>query len=52
MNILDQLQIILFKEEIKVYGVKTSIVTRIAKEYYKTIGTMKKEDVFYYVKSY
>jgi len=35
-----------FKEEIKVYGVKSAIVGQIAKKYYPQIKDLKKEEVF------
>ena len=35
-----------FKEEIKVYGVKSEIVNKIAKKYYPEIKELKKEGVF------
>ena len=35
-----------FKEKIKIYGVKTAIVSKIGKEYYKLIKNRKKEEIF------
>lgn len=35
-----------FKEEIKVYGIKTSKVTEISKKYYLEIKELKKENIF------
>lgn len=35
-----------FKEEIKVYGVKSEIVNKIAKKYYPEIKDLKKEEIF------
>ncbi|MDY6865171.1 MAG: DNA alkylation repair protein [Halobacteriota archaeon] len=35
-----------FKEEIKFYGVKTSIVTKISKESYGKIASLRKEEIF------
>jgi len=35
-----------FKEKIKLYGVKTTLVTKIAKVYYKEILAMDKKEVF------
>lgn len=35
-----------FKEKIKLYGVKTSIVTKIAKEFYNRIKDLPKEQIF------
>lgn len=35
-----------FKEKIQLYGVKTAIVTKISKEYYKQIAARSKEDIF------
>lgn len=35
-----------FKEKIKTYGVKTAVVTKIAKEHYKAILSMDKKEVF------
>lgn len=35
-----------FKEKIKYYGVKTSIVSKIGKEYFKLIGDKTKSDIF------
>ncbi len=35
-----------FKEEVKPYGVKTSVVTKIVKDYDKVLLTMPKEEVF------
>ena len=35
-----------FKEKIKLYGVKTSIVTKIGKEYFKEIKGKKKSEIF------
>ena len=35
-----------FKEKIKLYGVKTAIIKKIGKEYYKSIKNKEKEEVF------
>ena len=35
-----------FKEQIKAYGVKTSIVTKISKESFKEIAGLKKNEMF------
>ncbi len=35
-----------FKEDIKVYGIKTSIATTISKKYYSEIKKLKKEEIF------
>jgi len=35
-----------FKEKIRLYGVKTAIVTRIGKEYFKDIKNKKKTEIF------
>ncbi|MBN2251326.1 MAG: DNA alkylation repair protein [Candidatus Altiarchaeota archaeon] len=35
-----------FKEEVKLYGVKTATVSRIAKEYYKEIKDKEKKEIF------
>ena len=35
-----------FKEEVKLYGIKSAVVTRIGKEYYKTISNKSKSDIF------
>jgi 3-methyladenine DNA glycosylase AlkD len=35
-----------FKEKIRFYGVKTAIVSKIGKEYYKLIKDRKKEEIF------
>jgi 3-methyladenine DNA glycosylase AlkD len=35
-----------FKEEVKLYGVKTSVVAKIAKRYFVQIGEMDKDGVF------
>jgi 3-methyladenine DNA glycosylase AlkD len=35
-----------FKEEVKLYGVKTAIVSRIAKEHFKEIKDKEKKDIF------
>lgn len=35
-----------FKEKIKLYGVKTAIVSKIGKEYFKTIKDKKKTEIF------
>ncbi|MDY6958556.1 MAG: DNA alkylation repair protein [Halobacteriota archaeon] len=35
-----------FKEEIKFYGVKTSIVTKISKESYEKIADLRKDEIF------
>lgn len=35
-----------FKEKIKVYGIKTAIVSNIAKKYYKEIKTVYKKEIF------
>ncbi len=35
-----------FKEEIKLYGVKTAVVGKIGKKYYNQIKTRQKEDIF------
>ena len=35
-----------FKEKIKTYGVKTAVVTRISKEFYKHINFLTKSEIF------
>ncbi|WP_406670668.1 DNA alkylation repair protein [Methanolobus sp. ZRKC4] len=35
-----------FKEETKSYGVKTAIVTKMSKQYFKSISSESKEDIF------
>jgi 3-methyladenine DNA glycosylase AlkD len=35
-----------FKEKIKLYGVKTAVVQKIAKEHFKKIGKMSKNEIF------
>jgi 3-methyladenine DNA glycosylase AlkD len=35
-----------FKEEVKLYGVKTAIVSKISKEYYQTIKDKPKSEIF------
>jgi 3-methyladenine DNA glycosylase AlkD len=35
-----------FKEDVKVYGVKTAIVRNIAKKYFRTIKDRRKQDIF------
>lgn len=37
-----------FKEEIKLYGVKTAVVTKIGKEFYKEIKNSSKKEIFEY----
>jgi hypothetical protein len=37
---------IFFKEKVNAIGVKTSIVTRIAKDYYKNIQHLHKNNIF------
>lgn len=37
-----------FKEDVNIYGVKTAIVSRIGKEYYKSIKDKSKNEIFKY----
>jgi 3-methyladenine DNA glycosylase AlkD len=35
-----------FKEEIKIYGIKTDLVSKIAKKYWRQIKTLSKQEIF------
>ena len=41
-----------FKEDVKLYGIKSAEVSRISKEHYKAITDKSKENILVYVRIY